>query len=230
VHSVECCGDIPLEAPKGQVIFHGVLCIPKFVVNLLSVPQLDLQGYSVVQGKERADIYDAEGKRLLSGNLKAGLYTLDCSIKPNSDEEFQPKGKVHMAASNVGLWHRRLGHPGMHATREFLNGNAVLGLMHETKASVAGYCEVCRNSKEHRAHFGPSSNPPTAPLQVIHSDVMGPFKCRSIGGHQCTCSLYDQFSVYASLKRCTLDSFTLPPPRSEVGFSEPRCREVLSCG
>jgi hypothetical protein len=50
-HSVECCGDILLETPKGQVIFHGVLCIPKFVVNLLSVPQLDLQGYSVVQGR-----------------------------------------------------------------------------------------------------------------------------------------------------------------------------------
>jgi hypothetical protein len=82
-HSVECCGDILLETPKGQVIFHGVLCIPKFVVNLLSVPQLDLQGYSVVQGKEQADVYDAEGKRLLSGSLKAGLYSLDCSIAPS---------------------------------------------------------------------------------------------------------------------------------------------------
>jgi hypothetical protein len=76
-------------------------------------------------------------------------------------------GSAIAAGSSLNLLHRRLGHPGMPATRELQNGNAVLGLMHDLHACKGHCCEVCTNSKEHRAHFAPS--PPQA-----HSSFAAP--------------------------------------------------------
>jgi transposase InsO family protein len=195
-HVVTCCGSMLVQTPQGHLIFHNVLCVPSFIVNLLSVPQLDDQGYSVLHKNQSVTIKNEVDDVIMKGSHHKGLYKLDCYIK-RSD---QAPAQINVAAgSSLNLLHRRLGHPGMRATRELQNGNAVLGLMHDLHACKPNYCEVCINSKEHRAHFAPSPHKLTAPLQLIHSDLMGPFKCVSSGGHRYTCSLYDQFSGYGEM-------------------------------
>jgi hypothetical protein len=121
-HIVECSGHILLETSKGTVTYHGVLCIPKYVVNLLSVPQLDMQGYIVEQGHAKAIVYDLNRNVRLTGSFCDGLYKLNCSTIPSEDIEKRPLGKVHVMKSKVDLLHRHLGHPGMSATRELSQG------------------------------------------------------------------------------------------------------------
>jgi transposase InsO family protein len=192
-HEVTCCGSMLVQTPLGQLVFQHVLCVPTFIVNLLSVPQLDDQDFSVHHQRGKVIIKNDKDVIILRGTKEQGLYTLDCTI-------LQSIAQANSAVSNnVQLLHRRLGHPGMRATREVMNGNAVLGLMHDLHACAEDYCEVCRNSKEHRAHFSPSPNKLAEPLQIIHSDLMGPFRCVSSGGHSYICSLYDQFSGYGEV-------------------------------
>jgi transposase InsO family protein len=194
-HQVTCCGNLSLQTPHGTMTLTGVLCVPDFVVHLISVPQLDDQGYSVLHHDGRAIVRNNTGDIVVEGAKAQGLYKLDCKVLS------PPAAHVNVVAegASLKLLHRRLGHPGMRATKELMNGNAVIGLMHDEKACAEDYCEVCRNAKEHRAHFAPSTNPPTAPLQVIHSDVMGPFKCKSSGGHVYSCSVYDQYTGYGEM-------------------------------
>jgi hypothetical protein len=156
-HAVACCGSMLLQTPQGHLIFHNVLCVPTFIVNLLSVPQLDDQGYSVLHKRQAVTSRNEADDVIMKGSHHKGLYKLDCQIKQSD----KLPAHVNVAAgSSLNLLHRRLGHPGMRATRELQNGNAVLGLMHDLHACKADYCEVCINSKEHRAHFAPS--PPQA--------------------------------------------------------------------
>jgi transposase InsO family protein len=195
-HAVTCCGSMTVQTDVRSITFHQVLCVPTFIVNQLSVPQLDHQGYKIVHGHQSATIIDENEVSILTGELQNGLYILNCRIRWVT--------QVHAMSNDVSgttlkLLHRRLGHPGMRATRELLNGNAVLGLMHDLHACEEDYCEVCRNSKEHRAHFAPSSHKCTQPLQLIHSDLMGPLKCPSSGGHLYTCTLYDHYSGFGEV-------------------------------
>jgi transposase InsO family protein len=137
--------------------------------------------------------------------MQAGLYKLDCTIQQKLPVTSSP-ATFHLASNlltspQASLLHRRLGHPGMHATRDLLKGNAVHGLLHRAPDCPNNYCVVCKNCRECRMHFGSSlsSHPPTAPLEYVHSDLMGPFECRSLGGHLYTCSLYDQYTGYGEM-------------------------------
>jgi hypothetical protein len=145
--------------------------------------------------QNHATIRDSAGNAVLEGTTSQGLCRLDCRVS-QLDEGFVNNAAV---GPSLELLHRRLGHPGMRATKELLNSNVVLALLHDEKACGEEYCAVCRNSKEHRASFPPSTNPPTTPLQIVHSDLMGPFRCRSSGEHTYTCSLYDQYTGYGEM-------------------------------
>jgi transposase InsO family protein len=157
----------------------------------------------------RAIVRNSIGDVVFQGAKAQGLYKLDCKVLS------PPAAHVNVVAegASLKLFHRRLGHAGMRATKEFMNGNAVIGLMHDEKACAEDYCEVCRNAQQDRAHFAPSTNPPTAPLHLIHNDVMGPFKCKGSGGHVYSCSVYDQYTCYGEMLLLTAKSEVNINPR-----------------
>jgi hypothetical protein len=112
--------------------------------------------------QQKVSILDEHDIPILTGKMQDGLYKLNCSIKSTQDIAYGRCNTV--AGTALKLLHRRLGHPGMRATRELRDSNAVLGLMHDKHACEEDYCEVCRNSKEHRANFAPSSHRCDRPL------------------------------------------------------------------
>jgi hypothetical protein len=93
-HQVQCEGDMMIECPSGDKIFKGVLCVPTFVVNLLSTPQLDLQGKGVSHKHSTACIFDEDGK-MLSGRLEGSLYKLHCQIKQHLPDNSSSAFRVH---------------------------------------------------------------------------------------------------------------------------------------
>jgi hypothetical protein len=49
-HNVLCEGSMMIETPNESHAYHHVLCVPTFVVNLLSTPKLDEQGSQIIHG------------------------------------------------------------------------------------------------------------------------------------------------------------------------------------
>jgi hypothetical protein len=77
-HHVNCCGDMLIESPQGSHVFQEVLCVPTFIVKLLSTPQLDTSGIGVQHSNRRVTICDDKGE-FLTGRLQGGLCKLDCT-------------------------------------------------------------------------------------------------------------------------------------------------------
>jgi hypothetical protein len=55
-HHVQYEGEMMIESPHGSKIFKGVLCVPSFVVNLLSTRQLDVQGKGALHKDSKVSI------------------------------------------------------------------------------------------------------------------------------------------------------------------------------
>ena len=76
--------------------------------------------------------------------------------------------------SSTYLWHCRLGHIHIQALRECQKQNSVRGLPIVSFETIK-VCEGCLYGKMSHKSFSPSSTNTTEPLQLVHSDLCGPF-------------------------------------------------------
>lgn len=114
------------------------------------------------------------------------------------------------------LWHARLGHiglPALHtlARQELVDGIDFSGWVDNT----LDICEACVYGKTTRAAFptgGERSQPTTRPLELVHSDLCGPFPVPSFRGARFYVSFIDDFTrnawvYYLAHKSDTLAAF-----------------------
>lgn len=85
-----------------------------------------------------------------------------------------------MTATNLRMWHERLGHIGKRAIRELVKKELVKGV------SILDcddfFCEACQLGKAHRKPFKKCiEKVKTEPGEEIHTDVCGPMSTDSLG-------------------------------------------------
>lgn len=85
----------------------NVLYVPKLCTSLLSVTQLNKQGYSVLFEQGECHITNSNGELMAIANLKESMYKLMINT-----EEFVFVTSEQERAENAIIWHRRLGHIG----------------------------------------------------------------------------------------------------------------------
>ena len=107
-----------------------------------------------------------------------------------------PKGALSteskLLAEKTMLWHQRLGHIGEKGLHTLKNKNLVDGL---NDCNLEFYfCEHCIYGKQNRIQFYLSSHNSSCILDLIHSDVFGPFDGPSIGRSIYYFSFIDDFS------------------------------------
>jgi len=91
------------------------------------------------------------------------------------------------------LWHLRYGHLNFRSLSELNSKDLVHGL---PKLNVRkSICEICVKSKQSRMPFV-SEAPKRASeaLQVVHSDICGPFEVPSLGGSKYFITFIDEFT------------------------------------
>lgn len=87
--------------------------------------------------------------------------------------------KAYVAAAEAELWHRRTGHRNYADLRALGNKDVGIpkGLSHEDK------CEVCELAKHKHVSFtDPVVHRAKEPLELVHTDVIGPMEVESMGG------------------------------------------------
>ena len=169
---------------------HGVLYVPSFTFNLISVTQLTktifcclvfLVSYCFIQ-----DL--VHWNTIGLGKESRGLYLLQqhtLSTKPHSilatsfDSQF---------CNNSNLWHFSLGHPS-HAKLSLLNN--VVPDVHINKTQC---CDVCHFYKQKRLSFASSLHVSKFPFQLIHCDLWGPFSTPTTEGFRFFLTIVDDFS------------------------------------
>jgi hypothetical protein len=168
---------------KGRIeltnkIFENVLHIPKIYVNLLSMYQMK---NSVTRNKfiftpNSMDIYEMQtNSRVATSevNHQSRLYTFSEFIKP----DFSLLLTVDDESSRI--WHKRFGHLNFKYMQQLSKQILVDGLpdIHFSK----GVCEGCVLGKHPQEKIDKGkSQGASAPLYLIHNDLMWPFLHASI--------------------------------------------------
>ncbi|KAH0685102.1 hypothetical protein KY289_022854 [Solanum tuberosum] len=152
-------------------ILNNVKHAPDVRLHLISVGVLDDEGYVSTNGDGKWKLI--KGSLVVArGNKRHGLYwttTSACVDMVNVVE----------SDSSSMLWHKRLSH----ISEKGLNVLAKKKLLSNFKSAKLEKCEHCLAGKQNRVSF--KSYPPsrkTELLELVHSDLCGPMKTKTLGG------------------------------------------------
>ena len=177
-----------------KLSLNQVLVCPDITENLLSVSQLDDQGYDTLFSKEKVFI-GTNGNLdeiLLAGSRSNASYHVEL---PTPSEVYQAQ------SASLQDFHLRFNHLNSQDTIKLLKSTATKGfkLPDDTKLS----CESCMIGKFKKG------TPPkiailrtTRPGELLHSDLCGPISTTSNGGYKYVLTFTDDFSRYVTIYTC----------------------------
>ncbi|KAF5812650.1 putative RNA-directed DNA polymerase [Helianthus annuus] len=163
----------------GGVKIKGILHVPDFTCNLLSVSRLakDLQcsvtfypDFFVMQGLRSGNLIGA-------GKCEGGLYRLKMFVEE----------RKAMSVS-ISRWHERLGHTSQERLGkvDFLKGVS-LNLRNKI-------CDSCSKAKHTRSSFNLSEIKTKECFELLHCDVWGKYRFQSLSGANFFLTIVDDYS------------------------------------
>lgn len=191
-HNVVGVGNADIQLPSGAIkSISSVLYTPGITKNLLSVGTLADQHKTLVFRSHGCFVIDnstLQVENFAPRETNKGLYSLSGARTCTHPE-------VHLLypTSHATLWHKRLGHFHTKGIQRMIQFQAVKGLpnLHFSQQTCSG-CQLGKHSRTkipkvttHRA---------SSILELIHSDVCGPFRINSLGGARYFVTFIDDFS------------------------------------
>ena len=171
--------------------------MPGITKNLLSVGQATENGASIEFKKDYAQIKYmlANGQEIKhnSQRLERGLYPIHCIPivhKIEANHALTTEKTDHNT-----LWHHQLGHTNIQAIKTLQSNNMVIGLPKE-RFSTTRVCEACLFGKMPQHPFSVRQSKSKYLLQLVHSDICGPFPTTSISGTKYFISFIDDYSRF----------------------------------
>lgn len=193
---------------------HNVQYVPDLSANLLSVSALTALGLSVTFDGRHCTIRRQKAVLGQATRVSNKLYQLTVTRLPLPGGNTQEPRALTASASqqstdSLQLWHRRLGHVHHDAVRTQFSqhmakdaGTLSAARPFSPSASDAPlHCDACSVGKAHRLPFPKASTTrSTAPLQLVHTDICGPFRVPSIGKARYFIVIVDDFSRFIWLR------------------------------
>jgi hypothetical protein len=189
---VEVTGKGKIELTNGS--FENVLHVPNLSVNLLSMYQMTnfSTGKKFIFTPNSVDIYYMQtNSRVATGevNHQSRLYTISKFIEPDFAL------LLTHADESSRIWHEIFGHLNFRYMLQLSKNRLVDGLpdIHFSK----GVCEGCVLGKHPQEKFDKGkSQRASAPLDMIHSELMNPFPHPSISKVRFVLIFVDDFSRF----------------------------------
>ncbi|XP_058760263.1 uncharacterized protein LOC131633580 [Vicia villosa] len=163
---------------------HNVLHVPTFHVNLISIAKLVHSNNCYVHfTNQSCKIIQNHSKEMVGiTKLQRGLYVLDSSTHHHAYHSF--------AQNPCNLWNLRLGHISDIGSQ---NISRVFPFV-PSQCNNHIPCNSCHFGKQKRLPFPNSITNISAPFDILHVDVWGPFSIISILGHKYFLTLSNRFS------------------------------------
>ena len=163
-------GDIRLKLPNQTTWkLQGVRHVPGLRRNLISVGQLDGEGYCTTFSGHEWKI--TKGALVIARGKKTGTLYVTSNLE-NIVAVADADGKSN-------LWHQRLGHMSEKGMKTLLSK----GKLPDLKNVDVGLCEDCIFGKQKKVSFTKIGKTPKAErLELVHTDVWGPSPVSSLVG------------------------------------------------
>jgi transposase InsO family protein len=185
----EGVGDVLIKGKNGnQALITDVLYVPDMKSNLLSMGQLVEKGFTMTLGNNEMKVYNGDKKLILCAPLSQSR-TFQVQFTASTSHCLASEA-IHDAA---WLWHLRYGHLNFQSLNNLKNHKMVSGL-----PDIRVPKEMCRNclvGKQARKSFVDHiAMRAKNKLDVVHTDVCGPFETESLGGNRYFVSFVDEYS------------------------------------
>lgn len=175
-------GTAKLSLSTGYDAVLNVDYVPELCVNLLSVREMTKNGNKVVFKENYCRIFDNKENLIATATAVNDLYRLNVrESKINS---------ALIANNDYELWHRRLGHICNENLKKIKNTCSGVDFSNISKEQ----CVVRIKGKQTRASFKDSDTRAENLLDLVHSDVAGPFQVKSHSGCRFFVTFIDDFS------------------------------------
>ncbi|GBL95548.1 Retrovirus-related Pol polyprotein from transposon TNT 1-94 [Araneus ventricosus] len=201
---IEGKGTVKLSYPNGQCFFlNNVIYSSQIRHNLISAPKLDQGGAKFIGQRRKIQVFDGK-ERLFTATLCSGLYktypkppqtakvTSFNTSKTEDRKNKSEKTKRFVARTgNLTEWHQKYGHIN---TKYIVSSiHAVRGLPILKNQTID--CLPCRLAKSRRKSFKPLGGIRSKePLQLIYTDICGPFPKQTHNGYKYFITFIDDFS------------------------------------
>lgn len=188
-----------------------VLYVPGVNTNLLSVGSLADLGHNILFTSKHCMIFDSSFQQLLlqaHRDPRSKLYKLAETQHPSSTSALAVQHTPHVSVETADLWHRRLAHVNRQSLYHMTNKHLVNGV--PKIPYIKHHCDNCALGKSHRQSFPKLRTTFTnGPLQLIHSDLCGPFPTTTRSNCKYILTFIDDFSRKSWLYFLTHKSQTL---------------------
>ena len=176
---------------------------PSFLLNVISVGQLAIEGYDFSIKKDILNII-VNDMSVMCGQLSSGIYVLSRPVNVLCTPNKHPK------LDNVDdsyLWHCRLGHINKNRISRFVKE----GILNDIDCESIKTCESCLLGKMTKSPFTGKGERAKEILGLIHTDVCGPMNTAAMGGFSYFITFTDDHSRfgYVFLMRHKSESFEM---------------------
>ncbi|KAJ9552405.1 hypothetical protein OSB04_016450 [Centaurea solstitialis] len=186
----EAVGSYSLSLPSGLVLeLENCYYVPKMSKNVLSFDLLVDQGFYYK--------YDYKMLSVFKNNIfyfKAtpvnGLYTVN--LQDNNNEIYHISKRSKDIEDQTYLWHCRLGHINKKRVELLLKG----GFLGTFDFKPFDNYESCLSGKMTKEPFNKDNERASGLLEIVHTDVCGPFSHEARGGYRYFITFSDNFSRY----------------------------------
>ncbi|KAI3718757.1 hypothetical protein L6452_19640 [Arctium lappa] len=205
----KCCGRVKFgncetasilgygDLVQGNITVKRVSYVEGLSHNLFSIGQFCDKDLEVSFKSKRVVVKNDNGKDLLVGKRHSNLYTIDLSkIKIPSDICLLSKASVQES----WIWHRRLAHLNFKYMDRLVKNDSVRGLpvLWFQKDHL---CQDCEKGKMKKSPHKPKPEHCTsAILDLLHVDLCGPMKTKSLGRKKYVLVVVDDYSRYTWVK------------------------------
>ncbi|KAI3728074.1 hypothetical protein L6452_16702 [Arctium lappa] len=178
---------------QGNITIKRVSYVEGLDFNLFSIGQFCDKNLGVNFKSKRVTVKDDSGKELLIGRRRSNLYTIDFSTA-----KFPYKTCLLSKASvqESWLWHRRLAHLNFKYIDRLAKNDSVRGLP-TLRFQTDKLCRDCEKGKMKKVAHKPKPDFCTKDiLEILHVDLCGPMKTKSIGKKRYVLVVVDDYSRY----------------------------------
>ena len=196
---VEAVGTFRLVLESGFVLdLENTFYVPSFSRNLVSVSRLVTVGFSFLFENSTFSLF--KNKTIVGyGSLVDGLYkfrldpTYECNHSSLHSEIIGMKRSIY-DENSYSLWHKRLCHISIDRIKRLIND----GVLKTLDFSDSGTCLSCIKGKQtNKTTKG--ANRSSGVLEIIHTDICGPFSTPCLNGQKYFISFIDDFTRYMYL-------------------------------
>ena len=196
---VEAVGDISLELADGfNLLLRDVLFVPSCHRNLISVSCLDKDNYECYFGHGKCAIWLNNayvGDALLHDelyllSLREKVYSV-CNVKEHVSASNKEQKKRKRTFDSSKLWHCRLGHISKGRIERLVKSEILPPL----EFSDLEQCIDCVKGK-YVKQIKKGAIHSTGTLEIIHTDICGPFPVKSVDGYDSFITFTDDYSRY----------------------------------